>query len=251
MFQDCNTFLMSMPSCPFSVNEPQAKESDSPHDCKYFGHFSPEWHSFFCPVKENSPILSLFYPLEQTKRDFQKNLTVVGQEYCSYQEEAVHISKLEHQPHYNAGAAIPVLSDNAFRAVTRASLAPVQLLPNDLIVVGVTGSNLRILGKVHLMFQLEEKVYSFNTVFYVTTNSELPVDGLLGIETMNKLHMVINTNSNTVTYQGQQMRAMDEPTPMAPSVPQRHEFSTDKTTVSSSWSCNSYYIIKSVAGILP
>lgn len=109
--EDCDTFPMNTPSCPSSVIEAQAKESVSPHACKYFGLFSPEWHSFFCPVKENSPILGLFYPPEQAIRDFQKYLTVVGQEHYSYQEEAVHISDLEHWPHYALGAHVLVGED--------------------------------------------------------------------------------------------------------------------------------------------
>lgn len=119
---------MGMPSCPSSVNEPQAKESVSPHACKYFGPFSPEWHSFFCPVKENSPVLGLFYPPEQVIRDFQKYLTVVGQEYSSYQEEAVHISDLEHHPHYTLGAQVLVGEDLGGPVVRSALLLPQPVL---------------------------------------------------------------------------------------------------------------------------
>lgn len=88
-------------------------------------------------------------------------------------------------------------------------------------VIGVTGSNLRVLGKVHFTIQLKDKLGSFSTEFYVTTNFALPVDVLLGLETMKKLQMVINPNSNVITYQEQYRGSMDEPIIMPPSIPQR------------------------------
>lgn len=58
------------------------------------------------------------------------------------------------------------------------------------------------------------------------------MDGILGLKTMKELQMVINTSLNAVTYQGQHIRGMDEPMPMAPSVPHGNQFSTDEVTVS-------------------
>lgn len=68
----------------------------------------------------------------------------------------------------DTGATVIVLSDNALRAVTRASPAPVQLLLNDLNIFTMR-SNLRIFGKDHLALEIENKVCSFSTQFYVTT----------------------------------------------------------------------------------
>lgn len=87
----------------------------------------------------------------------------------------------------DTGEAINVLFDIPSRVVTRTS-ASVQLLPNDLNIV----------------FEFEESLScgSFSVQFYVTTSFVVPVDGLLGLEIMKKLHMVINRNSNVVTYQG-------------------------------------------------
>lgn len=81
-------------------------------------------------------------------------------------------------------AAINIISENALGTLTWNSSVPVQLFPNDLNVVGVTGPNLQILGKVNLTVQLEEKACPFTTQIYVTTEFALPVDGLLGLETM-------------------------------------------------------------------
>ncbi len=75
------------------------------------------------------------------------------------------------------GTAINIISENAFRALTRKSPVPVQLLPYDLIVVGVTGSSLQIIGKVNPAVHLEEKVSPVTTHFCVTTACALPMDG--------------------------------------------------------------------------
>ena len=132
----------------------------------------------------------------------------------------------------DTGAEVNIICDNAFRTVQRVSPEPLQLLPNDLNVVGVTGANLGILGKVRLTVQLEKKVRAFSADFYVTTRLSLPVDGILGLETMKKLHVAINIDLNAVTYQGQHLMGMGKPRPLVPSGSQGSKGCRENATVS-------------------
>ncbi len=77
----------------------------------------------------------------------------------------------------NTGATINVLSENSFRALRRTFRGGrCMLLPNDLNAVGVSGSNLEILGKIALTVNPGKKACDFCAVFYVTSNFALPVD---------------------------------------------------------------------------
>ncbi len=75
-------------------------------------------------------------------------------------------------------ATIYVMSENSFRTLRRSFRGGrCTLLPNYLNVVGVSGSSLEILGKILL------KVSPGN----VTPNFALPVDAILGLNTMKDL----------------------------------------------------------------
>ena len=98
------------------------------HTCKYFGPFSPEWHSFFCPLKENTPYLGLFYPPYQIIRDYQKYLESVGQKHYSYKEEGMHVPKQEYQSHYVYGEQVLVGKDMSGTVVEGPLLLPQPVL---------------------------------------------------------------------------------------------------------------------------
>ncbi len=85
---------------------------------------------------------------------------------------------------------------------------------------------------MQLTVQIKEKVRAFSAEFYVTINFSLPVDGILGLETLKELQMAINPDLNAVTYRGQHIRGMDEPMPLAPSVSPGNQCFSDKVTVS-------------------
>ncbi len=72
----------------------------------------------------------------------------------------------------------------------------------------MTGSALEILGKVLLTLRPSVKVRPFQATFYVTKNFSLPVDGLLGLNTMKEMQMVINPEANVVVYQGKNLQGM-------------------------------------------
>ncbi len=91
------------------------------------------------------------------------------------------------------GATINVMSDNSFRAVRRSMrVGRYRLFPNYLNVLGVSGLNLEILGKVRLKISPGKKVWDFHTIFYITNIFALPVDAILGLNSLKKLHMIIN-----------------------------------------------------------
>ncbi len=85
---------------------------------------------------------------------------------------------------------------------------------NYLNAVGVSGSNLEILGRVLLEICPGKKVYDFHAVFYVTPNFALPVDAILGLNSLKELHMIIKWEINAVIYQGKHLVGMDNPSPL-------------------------------------
>ncbi len=115
----------------------------------------------------------------------------------------------------DTGTTINVMSENSFRTLRRSFRGGrCALLPNDLNVVGVSGSNLGILGKVHLKVSPGKKVCDFDYVFYVTPNFALPVDAILGLNTIKDLRMIIEAETNAVVYQGRHLIGMDNPSPL-------------------------------------
>ncbi len=89
------------------------------------------------------------------------------------------------------------------------------LLPNYLNVVGVSSSNLEILGKVLLKISPGKKVCDFRAVFYVTPNFALPVHAILGLSNMKELQMIIKAERNAAIHQGRHLVGMDSPSALA------------------------------------
>ncbi len=119
----------------------------------------------------------------------------------------------------NAGATKNVMSENSFRALRRIFQGGhCTLLPNDLNVVGVSGSNLEILGKIVLRVNPGKKVHDFHAVFCVTPNFALPVDAILGLNSMKELQLEIKPGTNSVVYQGRQLVGMETPSPLVSQV---------------------------------
>ncbi len=63
--------------------------------------------------------------------------------------------------------------------------------------LGVTGYNLEILGKVSLTVQPSKGVSAFRSYFYLIKKLALPVDALLGLNTMRELGILISPDSYT------------------------------------------------------
>ncbi len=82
-------------------------------------------------------------------------------------------------------------------------------------VVGVTGCNLEILGKVLLTVQPSRKVSAFCSYFYVMNKLVLPVDTLLGLNTMRELSVLTSPDTNEVIYKGKPLKEMSNPVPLA------------------------------------
>lgn len=116
----------------------------------------------------------------------------------------------------DTGATVNVISDSAYRSLTRqASGENWPLQENDLNVVGVTGTTLGILGRVPLTVSLHEKVCPFRDFFYVSSRFALPVDGILGLNAMKDLHITINPENNAIVYQGRRIQGMVNPSPLS------------------------------------
>ncbi len=79
----------------------------------------------------------------------------------------------------------------------------------------VTGCNLEILRKVLLTVQPSRKVSAFRRYFYITNKLALPVDALLGLNTMRELGILISLDSNEDIYKGEPLKGMSDPSPLA------------------------------------
>ncbi len=89
------------------------------------------------------------------------------------------------------------MSEHSFRDLRRSLRGGrCRLLPNDINVVGVMGYNLEILGEVLLTVRPSKKVSAFRSYFYITNKLALPVDALLGLNTMRELRMLISPDIN-------------------------------------------------------
>ncbi len=114
------------------------------------------------------------------------------------------------------GSMINVISEHSFRELRRSlRRGRCRLLPNDMNFVGVTGYNLEILGKVLLTVRPSRKVSVFRSYFYVTNKLMLPLDALLGLNTMRGLRVLINPDTNEVIYKGKPLKGMSNPSPLA------------------------------------
>ncbi len=82
-------------------------------------------------------------------------------------------------------------------------------------VVGVTGYNLEILGKVLLTVQPSRKVSVFHSYFCIIKTLALPVDTLLGLNTMRELRILMSPDSNEIIYEGKHLKVMSNPSPLA------------------------------------
>ncbi len=94
---------------------------------------------------------------------------------------------------------VNIISEPSFRIVKRTFRdGRCRLLLNDINVVGVTGYNLEILGKVLLTVQPSREVSAFCSYFYVTKTLASPVDALLSLNTMRELGILISPDSNEI-----------------------------------------------------
>ncbi len=90
----------------------------------------------------------------------------------------------------DTGATINVMSDTSYRSLRRTFRGGrCTFLPNDLNFVGVSGTNLEIIGKIALRVIPGKKVRDFRATFYVTPNFALPVDAILGLNSMKELEI--------------------------------------------------------------
>ncbi|KAK8401439.1 hypothetical protein O3P69_002898 [Scylla paramamosain] len=126
--KDCTITSANTSSCLSSATQGQGQELAAPYMCKYFGPFAPEWRSFFCPVKENTPYLGLFYPPHQIIRGFQKLMARVKQQYYSYKEEGVGAANQEYLHHYVHGEQVLLGKDMGGTEVQGPLLLPQPVL---------------------------------------------------------------------------------------------------------------------------
>ncbi len=80
--------------------------------------------------------------------------------------------------------------------------------------MGATGCNLEIKGKVLSIVQQSRKVNAFRSYFYVIKTLALPVDALLGLNTMRELGILISHDSNAIIYKGKPLKGMTNPSPL-------------------------------------
>ena len=112
----------------------------------------------------------------------------------------------------DTGAAVNVLSAEAYRAIKRALRGGrLPLRPHNLNLMGVGSENLEILGLVSLPINLKKGTPTIRCDFYVVTSFSLPSDGLIGMRTLKSSHMVIYPDINSVKYHGKVIKAMDTP----------------------------------------
>ncbi len=72
----------------------------------------------------------------------------------------------------------------------------------------------KILGKVLLTVQSSRKVRAFCSYFYVTNKLALPMDALLGLNTMRELGILISLGSNEIIYKGKPLKGMSISSPL-------------------------------------
>ncbi len=72
--------------------------------------------------------------------------------------------------------------------------------------VGIMGYNLEILVKVPLTVQPSKVVSAFRSYFYIIKKLALPVDALLGLNTMRKSGILISPDSNEIIYKGKPLK---------------------------------------------
>ncbi len=110
---------------------------------------------------------------------------------------------------------INVISEPSFR-ILRSSLRGGRCRPllNDIHVVEVTGYKLEILVKVLLTVQPSRKVSVFRSYLYITNKLALPMDALIGLNTMRELGALISPDSNEIIYKGKPLKGMSNPFPL-------------------------------------
>ncbi len=116
----------------------------------------------------------------------------------------------------DTGAAVNVLSADAYRAIKRASRGSRwPLRPSDLNLVVVSSDSIGIKGIVRLPICLGKHIPVVRVDFYVASNFALPADGLLGLPTLKSMHMTITPDNNLVQVFGKHLKAMDQPVRLA------------------------------------
>ncbi len=116
----------------------------------------------------------------------------------------------------DTGAAINIISEPSFRQLRRTFRGgQCRLLPKNIDSVGVTGYNLEIIGKVSLTVQPSKEVSAFRSYFYIIKKLALPMDALLGLNTIRELGILISPDSNEIIYEGKPLKGMSNPSPLA------------------------------------
>ncbi len=124
------------------------------------------------------------------------------------------------------GATVNVISEESYKILKRNSRGGKWILrPSDLNLSGVTGSALKILGKISLPISLSKNTRLVQTDFYVVSNFQLPSDGLLGLSAMKSHQIVINPKQNTVMYCGRHLEGMKHPAPLVSRQPRNGSLS--------------------------
>ncbi len=59
---------------------------------------------------------------------------------------------------------------------------------------------------------------AFHVIFDITNNFALPVDAVLGMNSLKELHKIISAERNVVIYQGKHLVGMETPSPLASQV---------------------------------
>ncbi len=115
----------------------------------------------------------------------------------------------------DTGATVNVIFEESYKILKQNSRGGKWMLrPSDLNLSGVTGSALKILGKISLPISLSKNTQPIQSDFYVVSHFKLPSDGLLRLRAMKSHQIVINSKQNTVIYCGHHLEGMKHPPPL-------------------------------------
>ena len=124
----------------------------------------------------------------------------------------VNVGSLKASFAVDTGAAVNILSEEAYLALKRASRGGRwPLKPTDINLMGVSHTPLKILGVVCLPIRLGKTTKVMRMDFYVISEFSLPSDGLFGLDSLKANNMEIHPLTSSVRVEGKCFRAMDKP----------------------------------------
>ena len=115
----------------------------------------------------------------------------------------------------DTGACANLLSYTSFLCLKdRMPFTNWELRQPDVSLLGVSGTQLHIMGVVTLRFRVARNQSPICADFHVIDNFPLPSDGLLGLGTLSKYNISVCPRSRTVKFRQSDYSALDKSSPL-------------------------------------